>query len=137
MAIVSEGFVRRFLPHQEALGKRIRQSEAALGNKSLEIVGVVGNVKYLGLAVDTDPAYYMSFAQGYGPRMFLVVRSSGDAARLAAALRQNIQSIDPAKIKAPASAPNPASPIKDFFIWIINPSYLYERGKTENSGKVL
>ena len=46
----------------------------------MEIVGVVGNVKYLGLTVDTDPAYYMPFAQTYGPRMFLVVRSSGDAA---------------------------------------------------------
>src|SRR5450432_839259 len=61
----------------------------------MEIVGVVGNVKYLGLTVDTDPAYYMPFAQTYGPRMFLVVRSQGDAASLADALRQSIQSIDP------------------------------------------
>ena len=67
----------------------------------MEIVGVVGNVKYLGLTVDTDPAYYMPFAQAYGPRMFLgpqlylTVRTSGDAARLAAALRRDIQSIDP------------------------------------------
>ena len=61
----------------------------------MEIVGVVGNVKYLGLTVDTDPAYYMPFAQAYGPRMFLAVRSSGDAARLAEALRREIQSIDP------------------------------------------
>jgi len=95
VAIVSEGFVRRFLPNQEALGKRIRQSGPELGNKWLEIVGVVGNVKYLGLTIETDPAYYMPFAQSYGPRMFLAVRSSGDAARLATALRQDIQSIDP------------------------------------------
>src|SRR5258708_10228170 len=60
----------------------------------MEIVGVVGNVKYLGLTVDSDPAYYMPFAQTYSPRMFLAVRSSGDAARLAVALRRDIQSID-------------------------------------------
>jgi len=60
-----------------------------------KIVGIVGNVKYLGLTVDTDPAYYMPFAQTYGPRMFLAVRSSGDAARLAAPLRREIQAIDP------------------------------------------
>jgi putative ABC transport system permease protein len=96
VAIVSEGFARRFLPNREPLGKRI-----GYGERWMEIVGVVGNVKYLGLTVDTDPAYYMPFAQAYGPRMFLgpqfylAVRSSGDAARLAAALRREIQSIDP------------------------------------------
>jgi putative ABC transport system permease protein len=52
-------------------------------------------VKYLGLTIDTDPAYYMPFAQGYGPRMFLAVRSSGDAGRVAEPLRRAIQSIDP------------------------------------------
>ncbi len=95
VAIVSEGFARRFFPNQEAIGKRIRQSGPGMGNSWMEIVGVVGNVKYLGVTVDTDPAYYMPFAQTYGQRMFLAVRSSGDASQLAAALRQNVQSIDP------------------------------------------
>ena len=95
VVIVSEGFARRFFPKQEAIGKRIRQSGPGLGNKWMEIVGVVGNVKYLGLTVDTDPAYYLPFAQAYGPRMFLAVRASGDAARLAAPLRRKIQAIDP------------------------------------------
>ncbi len=95
VAIVSDGFARRFFPNQEALGKRIKQSGPGFGDKWMEIVGVVGNVKYLGLTVDTDPAYYMPFAQGYGPRMFLAVRSSGDANRLAERLRREVQSVDP------------------------------------------
>lgn len=95
VAIVSEGFVRRFFPNQEAIGKRIRQSGPGMGNTWMEIVGVVGNVKYLGLTVDTDPAYYMPFAQTYGPRMFLAVRASSDATHLAAPLRREIQAIDP------------------------------------------
>jgi putative ABC transport system permease protein len=95
VAIVSEGFVRRFFPNQEAVGKRIKQSGPELDNKWMQVVGVVGNVKYLGLTVDTDPAYYMPFAQTYGPRMFLVVRFAGDATLLAAALQRDIQSIDP------------------------------------------
>jgi putative ABC transport system permease protein len=90
VAIVSEGFVRRFLPNQEAIGKRLGYS-----GTWMEIVGVVGNVKYLGLTVDTDPAYYLPFAQNYGPQTYLAVRSSGDAARLAERLRREIQSIDP------------------------------------------
>lgn len=95
VAIVSEGFTRRFFPNQQAVGKRIRQSGPGFGNKWLEIVGVAGNVKYLGLTVDTDPAYYMPFPQTYSPRVFLAVRSSGDAGSLAGALREQIQFIDP------------------------------------------
>jgi len=95
VAIVSEGFVRRFLSHREPLGTRILQSGPGFGDKWMQIVGVTGNVKYLGLTVDTDPAYYMPFAQTYGPRMYLVVRTRGDAARQAETLRREIQSIDP------------------------------------------
>jgi putative ABC transport system permease protein len=94
VAVVSEGFVRRFLANQDPIGKRIKQSGPGYGDKWLEIVGVVGNVKYLGLTVDTDPAYYMPFGQTYYSRMYLVVRSTGDAALLADALRRDIQSID-------------------------------------------
>ncbi len=94
VAIVSEGFAHRFFPNQQAIGKRIAQSGPELGNPWMEIVGVVGNVKYLGLAADTDSAYYLPFPQAYGPRMFLVVRASGDAAALAARLRREIQAID-------------------------------------------
>lgn len=95
VAIVSQGFVRRFLPGRDPIGVRIKASGPDLGNRWMEIVGVVGNVKYLGLTADTDPAYYMPVAQNYSPWMFLVARTSGDAARVTGALRQQIQSIDP------------------------------------------
>ena len=94
VTVVSEGFARRFFPHQEAIGKRIMLSGPGFGNPWMQIVGVTGNVKYLGLTVDTDPAYYMPFAQNYGPRAFLAVRSSGDASRVLTALRRQVQSID-------------------------------------------
>jgi len=94
VAIVSDGFVRRFLPNQDPIGMRIKQSGPGFGNNWMEIVGVVGNLKYLGLTVETDPAYYMPFAQSYGPRSFLVVRSAGDASRIVESLRQDVQSID-------------------------------------------
>jgi predicted permease len=89
VAIVSDGFARRFFPGEEALGKRIRQ-----GRPWMEIVGVVGNMKYMGLTADTDAVIYMPSAQNYDKRMFLVVRSSCDAADLVETLRRDIQSID-------------------------------------------
>lgn len=90
VAIVSEGFVKRYFPDGEAIGKRIRQSDV----NWMEIVGVVGNVKYLGLTADTDPACYKPYLQNYDPRMALVVRTSVDAASLGETLRNEIQSID-------------------------------------------
>jgi putative ABC transport system permease protein len=61
----------------------------------MEIVGVVGDVKYLGLQNDSDAAYYMPFAQSYTPRMFLAVRTGGDAAAMAETLRRELQAVDP------------------------------------------
>ena len=95
VAIVSEAFARRFFPGQDPLGRRIRQSGPDSGTPWREIVGVVGNVKYVGLPSDADPAYYMPFAQAYEPRVFLVVRTAGDAARLAGTLRVQVQAADP------------------------------------------
>jgi putative ABC transport system permease protein len=89
VAIVSEGFARRFFPDQDAIGKRIRQ-----GGEWMEIVGIAGNVKYRGLTFNTDSAYYMPFTQRYGQRMYLIVRSSDDAAYVAETLRREIQSVD-------------------------------------------
>ena len=89
VAIISDAFARRFFPGEEAIGKRIRQ-----GGAWMEIVGVIGNVKYRGLTFDTDAAYYMPFAQEYGQRMYLVVRTSDEAANLAETLRREIQSVD-------------------------------------------
>ncbi len=89
VAIVSDGLARRFFPGGEAIGKRIRQDGAWM-----EIVGVVGNMKYMGLTSNTDSAIYRPFTQSYGKRMFLVVRTSGEAAHLVEVLRRNIQSID-------------------------------------------
>ncbi|HEY3739087.1 MAG TPA: ABC transporter permease [Bryobacteraceae bacterium] len=91
VAIVSEGFVKRYFPDGNGIGKRIRQSDV----NWMEIVGVVGNVKYLGLTADTDSAYYKPFLQNFDPRMALVVRTSVDAASLGETLRNEIQSIDP------------------------------------------
>jgi putative ABC transport system permease protein len=95
VAILSESMARRFFGGRDPVGMRLKQSGPGVGDNWMEIVGVVGDVKYLGLQKDTDAAYYMPFAQSYMPRMFLVLRTAPDAASIAQALRRELQSVDP------------------------------------------
>ncbi len=95
VAIVSENFARRFFPGENPLGKRIKESGPSLTeNPFMEIVGVVGDLKYMGLDRQDDAAYYMPYTQDYARRTFLVVRSARNVASLAPLLRREVQAID-------------------------------------------
>ncbi|HUE24166.1 MAG TPA: ABC transporter permease [Bryobacteraceae bacterium] len=99
VAMVSESFARRFLPGEDPLGKRIKESGPELTFLPFrEIVGVVADVKYTGLDANRQAAYYLPYTQNYTRRTFLVVNSSsdsaGDAANLAPMLRREIQAVD-------------------------------------------
>jgi putative ABC transport system permease protein len=98
VVIVSEALARKFLADRNPIGARLKQSGPGLGDTYMEIVGVVGDVKYLGLADQRDMAYYMVFGQNYSfsRRMYLVVRTARDAAAIQRGLQREIQKLDPA-----------------------------------------
>jgi putative ABC transport system permease protein len=91
VAIVNERFVRRFWPNENGIGKRIVIGSAAV----TEIVGVVADVKNIRLAVESVPELYYPLAQHPSESMHVIVRSAGDPASLAVAVRARISSIDP------------------------------------------
>jgi predicted lysophospholipase L1 biosynthesis ABC-type transport system permease subunit len=67
-----------------------------LGNRqTYTIVGVVGDVRQLGLALDPTPTMYMSPSWTILPTMTLVVRAHGDPAMLVRAVRQTVTRLDP------------------------------------------
>lgn len=94
-AIVNETFVREVLGGSEPIGQRLTASgipEMAV----MEIVGVVGNTKRLGLAGGVRPELYVSYAQmpvSY-PTLFVRVER-GDPLALARALDERVAGIDP------------------------------------------
>jgi putative ABC transport system permease protein len=95
VAIVSEGMARRDFPGRNPIGERLKASGPDLNDSPyMEIVGVVGDTKYLGLASPLAAAYYQSWAQNGGQKQFLVVRSAVAAASLAPLLRREVQAID-------------------------------------------
>jgi len=96
VAIISEAMARRDFPGQDPIGQRLKRSgpEIIQNSPYMEIVGVVGNTRYLGLAYQLDAAYYEPTAQNAGQREFLVVRSAAAATGLARLLRREVQALD-------------------------------------------
>jgi putative ABC transport system permease protein len=82
---------RRFWPNENAIGKHIivgRQTAA-------EVVGIAGDIKNGGLAVDAQTQLYLPFPQLAWGNMNLLVRAAIDPHQLISTLRQQVYSIDP------------------------------------------
>jgi putative ABC transport system permease protein len=96
VALISESLARRYFPNEDPIGRRLKQSDPSLhGSPFMEIVGVVGDVKYDGLDGKSDMAYYTPYRQNFARNMYLVVRSSLPAAGLMRTLRRQIRNLDP------------------------------------------
>jgi putative ABC transport system permease protein len=87
--LVNEAFVRRYFPDQDPIGARIEQ-----WGVSRELVGVVKDVKFLGLDADVPPAIYPTFAQSPFTGFSLLVRGRLTPEQLSARLREAIRAID-------------------------------------------
>jgi predicted permease len=83
VVVVSERLAEQYFPDEEVLGKRLRLDY--MSKEPYEIVGVVGDVRHRALAFDVFPAMYLP-TLGL-PRTNLVVRTAGEPAGLAAAVR--------------------------------------------------
>ena len=96
VTVISETMARRYFPHQDPIGKRLKESGPDMPNPYMEIVGVVGDAKYIGLDAPPEPVYYHPYAQNFSPRLHLVVRASisGGAAALAPLVRGEVRAVD-------------------------------------------
>jgi putative ABC transport system permease protein len=93
VAIVNEVFARRFFQNQEVIGQKVKLS--ALGDESLEIIGVIGDIKNNDLDRLPSPSCYVPHAQYPQSGMGIVVRSGSDPMALAAATRNEVMALDP------------------------------------------
>ncbi len=98
VAIVNEASAREFWPGRNPLGRRFRLNEDR--EPWLTVVGVVADVKQMGLDLAGRAENYYPATQPYGafgyytPRD-LAVRVKGDPLNYGAALRQTVWSVDP------------------------------------------
>jgi putative ABC transport system permease protein len=90
--IVNEAMAARFWPGQDVLGKRLK----LFGDQDFrEVVGLVADTKYNSLTEPRRAFMYIPLQQEYVPQINLHVRTSSDAKGLVAALRNEVQQIDP------------------------------------------
>jgi ABC-type antimicrobial peptide transport system permease subunit len=91
VAVVNREFARLvFGSVAQAIGGHFKNSEG----QRIEVAGVVEDGKYQTLTEDPRPAYFLPLLQSPTSAVWLVVRSNGNAAQLAASLHDTLRGLD-------------------------------------------
>jgi predicted permease len=90
--LINETLARQFFPREDPTAHRLIMGVMDPHHDSIEIAGVVGDVRDLGLDEPVPPTLYMISSS---PRMTLLVKTAGDPMRLAAPIRDAIHRADP------------------------------------------
>lgn len=100
VAVVNEAFARRYWPGQDPVRQTISDSCPVSRKDAVTVVGVVGDTRAHDLSAPPEPEEYMSYRQFLGPvvGVTLVVRTAGDPALLASALRTGIHRVYPDQV---------------------------------------
>jgi len=93
VGLVSEALAQKLWPGESAIGKRFRRNGAA-DDPFMEVIGVVSDVRTLGLAEDAVPIAYEPYWSLIRTGADYVVRTAGDPRAFDDALRQAVQRID-------------------------------------------
>lgn len=91
--IVNQTMATRVFGHDDPIGKRMRSWRDE--NLLREIVGIVGDVRYSGLADRDQSLVYVPHHQNSWGSMTVAIRASGDPAGFADTLRREVTRLDP------------------------------------------
>lgn len=95
--IVNETMARKFWPNQNVIGKRLKLGTESSDAPWIQIVGVIGDVKQMGLSEPSRQEIYIPYWQGRDNYMVpraLAIRAAGDPQKLVGELRQTVGEVD-------------------------------------------
>jgi putative ABC transport system permease protein len=104
VVIVNQTLARRFFANENPVGRRIMLEASSPNQPWMTIVGVVGDVRDLGLEKHADLEVYQPYQQNTLSYMNIVARTEGDPRNLAGSLRNEIRTLDKG---LPVVAPEP------------------------------
>jgi predicted permease len=90
--LINETLARRFFSRENPVGQHLILGVMDPKQDSLEIAGVVGDVRDLGLDQEVEPMFY---GVSTGPVMTVLIKRAGDPTQSAGAVREVIQALDP------------------------------------------
>jgi putative ABC transport system permease protein len=94
VGILDDRIARQIFGGESPIGKRFR-IPIVPGMPWVQIVGVVGHIRHEGLDLDSRPQVYWPYAQRTQDRVAMAVKTAGDPAAMASAIRAAIREIDP------------------------------------------
>lgn len=90
VTLINESAARRIFAGENPVGQQI-----TLFGRPYQIVGIVGNERFMGLDQEVPPAVYPPIAQVPMTGLSLLVRGEGDPTAFTAAIRREFAAIDP------------------------------------------
>lgn len=98
VAVINETAAHRYWPNGNAIGQHVRfGSTTGFTDPAhpVEIVGIVGDVKYEGADQPIGPDFYTSYLQFAYPDSMVMVKTRGASASIVADLRTALAGVDP------------------------------------------
>jgi predicted permease len=110
VAILNETMARRFWPGQNPLGRTFRMAVGVAPKAPFTVIGIVRSGKYRSLAEPPAAALYLQYQQRPIAALFMtaILRTKGDPASLAAAVRREVHALDP------RVEPRSVQPLQDY-----------------------
>jgi len=93
VAVVNRAFAQRYFPGASALGRQLRYVGDA--KNTIQIVGIVSDIRVESLSRQTEPEVYMPLWQRRAFSKHLIVRTTSDPRALAARVRSELHDVDP------------------------------------------
>jgi putative ABC transport system permease protein len=101
VVVINETLARQYWPDSDPIGERLSGTQQRFGplgvmfNNEVEIVGVVDDIRYVGLRESPQPSLYFPHRQAPFRRMTVIVRTSRDPEMVIGGVRAAVAEIDP------------------------------------------
>ena len=92
VAVINEAMARRLWPGIDAIGQHFRTPDS---KREFEIVGVVGDAKFMFLGESPRPFFWRALGQAHREQLFLEIGTRGDMVALERAVRGVVRDLDP------------------------------------------